>query len=74
MPLSRWNNPVCSVIWKQKVALQSDAAITAQFLVLCMSPLSIECSYHTSGDGQALHHETGEADTSLLVVGEQVLG
>jgi hypothetical protein len=41
MPLLRWDDPVRSVIWKQEVALQSDAAISAKLFVCLHSPTNV---------------------------------
>jgi len=40
MPLLRWDDPVRLVIWKQEVALQRDAAISANTLFACLYSLS----------------------------------
>jgi len=41
MPLLRWDDPVRSVIWKQEVALQSDAAISAELFACLRSPTNV---------------------------------
>lgn len=41
MPLLQWDDAVRSVIWKQKVALQSDAAISAKSFACLHSPSNV---------------------------------